>query len=236
MEGRVPWRIGDLTAATALVFVSFLVIQALVVLAAGVDEAAEPDLLTPWVLGALEGLMLLAVWAFGVRRYRVPWSRVGLRRPEARLGQRSSSALWANIIVLPMVALLMSLVATGIYASMIDALGVEALQPSPVPDEFLGSGATRLLISAVVVLWGPFVEEVFFRGFFLGGLIAPLGAARAAVLSAAFFAVAHLQIGSMIPLFITGLVLAWLYVRTRSIWPPLMAHAAQNYLALSLTA
>ncbi len=236
MEGRVPWRIGDLAAATALVFVSFLVIQALAVLTAEVGESAEPDLLTPWILGALEGLMLLAVWAFGVRRYRVPWSSVGLRLPEARSGPTSLSTLWASIIVLPMVALLVSLVSTGVYGSMIDALGLEVLQPTPVPDEFLGSGATRLLLSAVVVLWGPFVEEVFFRGFFLGGLIAPLGAARAALVSAAIFAVAHLEIGSMIPLFITGLVLAWLYLRTRSIWPPLMAHAAQNLLAISLTA
>ncbi len=232
----MPWRIGDLAAATALVFVSFLVIQALVVLATDVGEAAEPNLLTPWILGALEGLMLLAVWAFGVRRYRVPWSSVGLRLPEARSEQRRLSTVRANIIVLPMVALLVSLVSTGIYASMIDALGLETLQPSPVPEEFLGSGATRLLISAVVVSWGPFVEEVFFRGFFLGGLIAPLGAARAAVVSAAIFAVAHLAIGSMIPLFITGLVLAWLYLRTRSIWPPLMAHAAQNLLAVSFAA
>ena len=145
------------------------------------------------------------------------------------------SALWANIIVLPMVALLMSLVSTGVYGKMIDALGIESLQPTPVPEEFLGSGATRLLLGAVVVFWGPFVEEVFFRGFFLGGLIGPLGAARAAVVSAAIFAVAHLQLGSMIPLFITGLVLAWLYLRTRSIWPPVMAHAAQNFLAISLT-
>ncbi len=234
MEGRVPWRIGDLAAATALVFVSFLVIQALVVLVFDIGEAAEPDLLTPWILGALEGLMLLAVWAFGVRRYRASWSSVGLRLP--RSGQRSLSALWASIIVLPMVALLVSLVSTGVYASMIDALGFEAHEPSPVPEEFLGSGATRVLLSAVGVLWGPFVEEVFFRGFLLGGLIAPLGATRAAVVSAAIFAVAHLAIASMIPLFITGLVLAWLYLRTRSIWPPLMAHAAQNLLAISFAA
>ena len=227
---------GDLAAATALVFLSFLVIQTLVALLADVGEAAEPDLLTPWVLGALEGLMLLAVWAFGVRRYRVSWSSAGLRLPEARSGRRGLSGLWASIIVLPMVALLVSLVSTGVYGSIIDALGVEALQPSPVPEEFLGRGATRLLLGAVVVLWGPFVEEVFFRGFFLGGLIGPLGAARAVVVSAAIFALAHFQIGSMIPLFITGLALAWLYLRTRSIWPPLMAHAAQNLLAISLTA
>ncbi len=236
MEDRVPWRIGDLAAAAALVFVSFLVIQALVVLVADVGENAEPDLLTPWILGALEGLMLLVVWAFAVRRYRVSWGSVGLRLPKARSGPRSLSALWATIIVLPMIALLMSLVATGAYGAMVVALGLEALQPTPVPDEFLGSGATRLLLSAVIVLWGPFVEEVFFRGFFLAGLIAPLGAARAAVVSAAIFAVAHVEIGSMIPLFITGLALAWLYLRTRSIWPPIMAHAAQNLLAISFAA
>jgi membrane protease YdiL (CAAX protease family) len=39
----------------------------------------------------------------------------------------------------------------------------------------------------------------------------------------------------VIPLFVTGLLLSWLYLRTGSIWPPFAAHAAQNLLALAVT-
>ena len=220
-------------AGTALVFVSFLVVGALVELVSPGDGApSEPTLLTPWLLGAFEGLMILAVWLFGVRKYRISWRSVGMRAPEARPGERSHP-LWTAIILVPMLALLASLIATGIYAAIVEGLQIEILVPDPLPEDLLGSGTTRLLIGAVVVFWGPFAEEIFFRGFLLGGLIGPLGGARAAIASAAVFAVAHIVVGSMIPLFITGLVLAWLYLRTKSIWPPLVAHSAQNFLAIS---
>ena len=228
-----PWRIRDIIAATALVFVSFLVVGAIFGLISVGDEAStEPTLLTPWLLGAFEGLMALAVWIFGVRKYRVPWRNVGVRAPEARSGE-SKRPLWSSVILVPMLALLVSLIAMGAYAAIVEALNIEILVPDALPEDLLGSGLTRVLIGSVVVFWGPFAEEVFFRGFLLGGLIASLGEARAAVASAAVFAVAHLMVGSMIPLFITGLMLAWLYLRTRSIWPPLAAHSAQNFLALS---
>ena len=40
----------------------------------------------------------------------------------------------------------------------------------------------------------------------------------------------------MIPIFITGSLLAWLYWRTGSLWAPIGAHAAQNALAVGLHA
>lgn len=230
--GGAPWKLRDIMAATALVFVSFLVVGALFGLVSVGDEASfEPTLLTPWLLGAFEGLMVLAVWVFGVRKYRISWRSVGARAPEARSGELRRP-LWSSVILVPLLALLVSLIAMSIYAAIVEALQIEILVPSDLPEDLLGSGMTRLLIGAVIVFWGPFAEEVFFRGFLLGGLIASLGEARAAVASAAVFAVAHLVVGSMIPLFITGLVLAWLYLRTKSIWPPLAAHSAQNLLAL----
>ena len=48
-----PWKLRDIVAATALVFVSFLVVGALFGLVSVGDEASyEPTLLTPWLLGA----------------------------------------------------------------------------------------------------------------------------------------------------------------------------------------
>ena len=41
--------------------------------------------------------------------------------------------------------------------------------------------------------------------------------------------------GVLVPIFITGFLLAWLYHRTGSLWPNIVAHAGQNALALVVT-
>ncbi len=130
-------------------------------------------------------------------------------------------------------ALLGSLAFTTAYVLAIDALGIGWLEPPEVPQEAFGQGVQRVLNSFTIVVWGPFAEEVFFRGFVLGGLLAPLGVTRAALASSALFAAAHVSPGSLIPIFVTGLLFAWLYLRTRSLWPPFAAHAAQNALAIA---
>ena len=182
----------------------------------------EPDILAPWFVGVAYGLMLVAVWAFGVRKYRARWKTLGLVRPVAR---------WS--FVLPGVALVGSLAFAVVYTAIITALGVDVLQPQSLPDDVLGQGFTRLASTLVIVLWGPFAEEVFFRGFFLAALLPSLGAVRAAVVSSAVFAVAHVSPSTMIPVFVTGLLLSWLYIKTRSIWPPITAHVAQNLIVVS---
>jgi membrane protease YdiL (CAAX protease family) len=40
----------------------------------------------------------------------------------------------------------------------------------------------------------------------------------------------------MVPIFITGFLLAWLYWRTGSLWAAIGAHAGQNALALGVQA
>ena len=39
----------------------------------------------------------------------------------------------------------------------------------------------------------------------------------------------------MVPIFITGFLLAWLYRQTGSIWPSIMDHGGQNALAVLAT-
>ena len=54
-------------------------------------------------------------------------------------------------------------------------------------------------------------------------------------MASAVFAAAHASLAVVLPLFVIGLLLSWLYLRTGSIWPPFAAHAAQNLLALAAT-
>jgi len=218
----VPWRPSDAARAIGLVFAGFFV----VLLLAGLSpsrENGEASSVTLWLISLTDGLMLLAVWLFGIKKYRVPWETVGLRRPLVR-----------NRLGLPAAALVGSLAFGTAYAATVSALGVDALQPEELPADLLGQGVTRVLNTVVILFWGPFTEEIFFRGFLFAALIAPFGAVRAAVISSAVFALAHVSIATMPPIFVTGLLMSWLYLKGRSVWLPFSAHMAQNLIALSV--
>jgi membrane protease YdiL (CAAX protease family) len=43
-----------------------------------------------------------------------------------------------------------------------------------------------------------------------------------------------MAVGVVIPIFVTGLLLTWLYAKTGSLVPSLLAHIGQNLLALAV--
>lgn len=213
----VPWGTRGVALGVALVAV------------AGVAAALTARLLHNSALAvmllivALEGSMLLVVWWLGPRRHRVSWRSLGLVPPS------TGGTMLAAVAVL-----LVSLTFANAYAYLAGLTGLEILEPPAIPDQLYLDGATRIVGVGVTVFLGPFSEEVFFRGFVLPGLAGPLGFWRAAGVSSLLFAGAHGIVGVMVPAFATGLLLAWLYRRTRSLWATVLAHTMQNALALAL--
>jgi membrane protease YdiL (CAAX protease family) len=98
----------------------------------------------------------------------------------------------------------------------------------------LGDLASLLLI----VVAAPISEEIFFRGFVFGGLRRAMPWVVAAVASALVWGVFHFtgpaSWGVVVQLTIFGVVLAWLYQRTGSIWPAIVVHAVNNALAFGI--
>src|SRR6185295_1516443 len=84
-------------------------------------------------------------------------------------------------------------------------------------------------IAASCVL-APFLEEMLFRGVILRSFLQQYSRQRAFLYSAALFGLAHLNIYQFTVAFLGGIFLAWLYERTRSLWPCILAHAAYNSL------
>ncbi len=82
----------------------------------------------------------------------------------------------------------------------------------------------------------PVVEELFFRGYFLGSLNRRLSPSWAIVLSALVFALVHLQYVSadffalynLTAVFLVGIVYAWSVYFTRSLLPAITGHAFGN--------
>ena len=139
-------------------------------------------------------------------------------------------------VLLSGLALGASLLFTMGYSTLVDYLGWEVLAPPDILEEFgdiAFPGVAALATYEALAMWTPLTEEIFFRGFVFAGLAPRLGIPRAIIVSALVFSAFHLALGVLVPIFITGVLLAWLYHRTGSLWPGIAAHAGQNALAVS---
>lgn len=94
----------------------------------------------------------------------------------------------------------------------------------------------------IVILLAPFVEEVLFRGLVFGNLKSKSRILAYAV-SCALFALMHVWQFAvvqrdvtyfllMVQYLVPGLVLAWVYDRTGTLWTSIGLHAAANALAV----
>jgi uncharacterized protein len=105
-----------------------------------------------------------------------------------------------------------------------------------VADIFRGQSPLELaLIVASVSLGAPVCEEFFFRGIFFQGLRAPGGPPlRGLVISAVVFSAFHLDPVGFLARVELGVLFGWLLLRTGSLWPCILAHAANNLVSTVL--
>ena len=94
-----------------------------------------------------------------------------------------------------------------------------------------GEGSVVVVSLLEFVVLAPLFEELAFRGLLFGTLRRKLTWSASAVLSAAVFAIAH-GYGALgfVSVFWSGLLWAWIYERTGSLLPSVLAHAANNLL------
>ncbi len=77
-------------------------------------------------------------------------------------------------------------------------------------------------------LAAPFYEELMFRGFLLPALTRYVPLWGAIGISALIFAVAHLSLSEVLPLFTLGIVLGIVYTRSRNLFSSMLLHGLWN--------
>ncbi|HZC04967.1 MAG TPA: type II CAAX endopeptidase family protein [Ktedonobacterales bacterium] len=181
-----------------------------------------------FIISALLEAIFLIAPALVVFSRRLP--AAPFRERMRWLGFRTTPLVPAVVIVV--VGLVIGLGGSLIYSQLITYFHLPLTTNS---ETLLREGRTAPLttlgILAAAALVAPFCEEVFFRGFVFVGLLKRVPLWPSIILSAAIFGVAHADIGSLAPLFIIGLALAWARWRSDSIWPGMVIHAANNTAA-----
>ena len=98
-------------------------------------------------------------------------------------------------------------------------------------ERLMGGGVISLITIAFVA---PFCEEMLFRGIILRGFLAHYSASTAILLSSLLFSLVHMNWHQIPFAFVFGLFAGWLYFRSRSLWPSILAHMTQNAAALAI--
>lgn len=112
-------------------------------------------------------------------------------------------------------------------------LGEVLEEPAPGSARPLWGGFSTTVLFLVVL---PAVaKELAFRGLILNGLRQRLGVVPASLLSAFLFALYHMNVFLLVPLFCLGVVLGVLAVRSGSILPGIVTHVGCNLLMLGGT-
>ncbi|AFY68412.1 Abortive infection protein [Thalassoporum mexicanum PCC 7367] len=89
-------------------------------------------------------------------------------------------------------------------------------------------GVAKIVLWLTLAVAAPFFEEILFRGFLLPSLTKLMPFWAALCLSGLTFAVTHQNLSDIIPLTILGIVLGFVYVRSKNLLAPMLLHCLWN--------
>ena len=163
--------------------------------------------------------MLAAFFGCGLVALAVAMAPMGWRALPA-LGFRRAG--WQPIVLGTLGGLVVSIAVTQI-----------GLEPQGIKQAMEIAREPAMFAASLAVMAGlaPLVEELVFRGL-LYGWLSRWGTTVAWIVSSLAFAAAHAEPAHVILVLPLGLWFGWLRRRTDSLWPSLVAHMANNGLAV----
>lgn len=222
------WGLGGGISLTILTVLSTLTSSAIIVIIAETPQVKSlgPSATTLLVGGALcfsYFVIILVAWAGSRASDCTLAEGVGLRRVTigVALGVGGGVALAARIFA-------------GVYGILVQQAGFEVDTRSIDPTQLLPDTPTGIVLTAlIVVVLAPLAEEIVFRGVLMTAISDRWGLFWGITVSSAVFASMHVVVVTMLPIFVLAVALSLVFVRTKSLWPPVIAHSVFNAVGLA---
>jgi membrane protease YdiL (CAAX protease family) len=219
-----PWGVSDVILAVVSAVAAFVVVGGIAgLVAAGVTGKTEGAPIVAAVLASglvFYAIILAIVWRLSVKKYGLSLSAFGFRS----LG---SDRLW-----IPVAVGLSAWVTALAFTAVVQAAGVQAQQDL---EDLFDTRALLPLTGVVTVLAAPLAEETLFRGFVFRGLLGRFGLWRAAAASGLLFGALHItglaSLPLVVPFTFIGILFAWVYYRTGTLWSSIGAHFLFNLIS-----
>lgn len=218
---EVPWTVRDMVCAgiAALCLITFGLVVAMGLLRLLDVTFSDASLgVRVFLVFSLEILLLPPVWWWGLRKHDRDWRSLGLR-----------PLPWLLSMALFFLGLGLILVVNFSWELLRRQLGWPG-QPDFLP--LFGGGIQGLLLALLLgSMVAPLAEEIFFRGFIYAGLRSRWGTVWGMIASSLVFALAHLSPSVILPVFLMGVILAFVYAYSGSLWPAIFLHGVMNGMA-----
>ncbi len=214
------------------VFVAFILSNLLVGIVYGVLEYQQ---LLPWPLDDQLWMPVQFMMIFGLVCVVliVSGSQAGLQFP--RLFGPPPRFPWAYGILLISSMLIFSFSSFLLlfYPVSLFAPGFveERLTENLLSVETAAPDLYRYLMLFVVLVFAPVAEEFVFRGVLLQRWAVRWNLPVGIIMSSVLFGILHINNPMGLTMF--GVIMALLYVRTRSLWVPIIAHALNNIVSVA---
>jgi hypothetical protein len=225
---RLPLSVADLLLIVILALGGSRLVLPVLLAPFGIQPSAAgggPGTGTIIALLAVQTAFLFAVlYAVAVQWRGVTWAELGFVEISRRWVWRSVAIALAAFPLVSFVSWVqMQLMGRPIENPQMDLL---------VPSSFQWPSYLGMLLVAGVL--APIVEELAFRGLLYRWLRERLGIWIAAVGSAVAFSVMHGIPGLIPAIAVLGLILAWIYEITGTIWAPIVVHGAYNAIVTTI--
>ena len=222
MGAVVLGRLTDVPRPRLVGWAILVGILATISYAANLADAGDPpdDVLYRWstAIGGLVQYAIIAAIVLALCR-GLARETLGLRRPDS----------WRSAIG----KTLLALVAIWVVGAVLNVFLEAGEEQGLVPDGWESDRAVPFAANFVVVaLVAPVVEELTYRGLGFAALQSAFGVGAAVAVTSLAFGLAHGLVVGLPVLTIFGAILAWLRLRTGSLYPPIVLHALFNGAAL----
>lgn len=100
--------------------------------------------------------------------------------------------------------------------------------PEEMIEQFRPLSRWHPALFITIAVFAPLLEELIFRGIILDGFLQRYAPWKAIIWSSLVFGIAHFNPWQFISAFILGIIIGWLYWKTRSLWPGIFLHFFNN--------